>query len=58
MDDVPNINQIKPLWPKRPDEKTGDQQQQGGQGKKRKPEVEENNKPPKSDHDGQIDEYV
>jgi len=58
MDDVPNINQIKPLWPKRPDEKTGDEQREDRQRRKPATETEDESKGPKGNHDGQIDEYV
>lgn len=57
MDDLPNINPVRPAWHKRPDEKnpkrrnreTDSEQEQAGIDQKKQPQ---------SDHDGEIDEYV
>ena len=57
MDDVPNINPVKPAWPKRPDERNPKKQDREPGSEKNKSDIEQEQQP-KSDHDGEIDEYV
>jgi hypothetical protein len=60
MDDVPNINPVKPMWPTRPDERkpNKDRREQEDENGKQEQSQKDKDTTRKSDHDGQIDEYV
>jgi len=59
MDDVPNITPVKPLWPKRPDDKNPEQKRhQDDEKEKEEQQESDKSKSHKPDYDGQIDEYV
>ncbi len=61
MADISNITPVKPLWPKRRDEKNPEKEQPGHDKEKDKqsPNAEKpDTHNPDPDHDGQIDEYV
>jgi hypothetical protein len=60
MDDVPNINPVKPMWPTRPDERNRDKDRRESEDESGKQEQGKKDKDTirKSDNDGHIDEYV
>ena len=58
MDDIPNINPVKPLWPKRPEEKNPQQRRKQDDEARDDNKDDDTSRKPDSDHDGQIDEYV
>jgi len=57
MDDLPNINPVRPTWHKRPDEKNPKQRNRETDSEQEQAGIDQK-KQPQSDHDGEIDEYV
>jgi hypothetical protein len=56
MEDIPNINPAKPLWPTRPDDRNPNRKPP--QNKKKKKEKPETGEGQQDNQDGHIDEYV